>query len=133
MSVTQRKVGMALDTSYRQRRLANRLENDPEFRAAYDASVKEIAQVDAVMRELDELRIAAGKSKAALARDISKNPASVRRLFTSHANPELRTVAAIANALDAEIVVKSRKRQKATKTSKLAAQSASQVLDPSSP
>lgn len=100
---------MTRDTSYRQRRLAERLK-DPEFRAAYESSVAEIAQVDAVMRELDGLRIAAGKSKADLARAINKNPASVRRLFASEANPELKTIAAMASALDAEVVIKKRSR-----------------------
>ena len=108
-SLCSEEVSVTRDTSYRQRRLAERLE-DPEFRAAYESSVAEIAQVDAVMRELDELRIAAGKSKADLARAINKHPASIRRLFTSHANPELKTIAAMASALDAEIVIKRRRR-----------------------
>ena len=46
--------------------------------------------MDAVIRMFDELRIEAGKSKAQLAREIDKNPASIRRLFTSEANPELK-------------------------------------------
>jgi DNA-binding phage protein len=100
---------MSTDMSYRDRRLAQRLE-DPEFRAEYERSQREIAQVDAVMRMLDDLRLEAGKSKAQLARDIHKHPASVRRLFTSEVNPELKTIAAMADALDAEIVVKPRRR-----------------------
>jgi DNA-binding phage protein len=111
---------MTLDTSYRQRRLEERCE-DPEFRAAYEAAAREIAQVDAVMRMLDLLRIEAGKSKAQLARDIQKNPASVRRLFSSEANPELKTIAAMASALGAEIVVRKRRSRRATRKSLLAA------------
>lgn len=102
---------MPPDTSYRQRRLAERMQ-DAEFRAAYDEAAEEIAQVDSVMRYLDELRVAAGKSKAQLARDIQKDPASVRRLFTSKVNPELRTVAAMASALGAEVVIRKRPRKR---------------------
>lgn len=113
---------MPADSSYRQRRLEQRLESDPEFRAAYVQEANEIAQVDAVIRTLDELRIEAGKSKAQLAREIDKNPASIRRLFTSEANPELKTVAALASALGAEIVVKKRPaRPKGTRPPRLAA------------
>jgi len=111
---------MTLDTSYRQRRLEERLE-DPEFRAAYEAAAREIAQVDAVMRELDQLRIKAGMSKAQLARDIQKDPASVRRLFSSQVNPELKTVAAIASALGAEIVIRERGKRRGARKPLLAA------------
>lgn len=48
--------------------------------------------------------------KAELARVIDKNPASVRRLLTAKGNPELGTVIAIADALDADVVVVPRKR-----------------------
>jgi DNA-binding phage protein len=102
---------MGIDMSYRDRRLAQRLEN-PEFRAEYERSQREIAQVDAVMQMLDDLRLEAGKSKAQLARDIDKNPASVRRLFSSEVNPELKTIAAMAEALDAEIIVKPKRRSR---------------------
>jgi transcriptional regulator with XRE-family HTH domain len=57
------------------------------------------------MRELDRLRIAAGMPKAELARRVGKQPAAIRRLFSSQANPELETVAALAVALDAEIKI----------------------------
>lgn len=83
---------------------------DPEFRAEYQRMRRELAQVNAVMRTLDELRGEAGWSKAELARQIGKNDASVRRLFTAEVNPELRTVAAMAAALGAEIKIVSRRR-----------------------
>lgn len=104
---------MPLETSYRQRRLAERLA-DTDFRDSYYQASSEIAQVDAVMRALDNLRLEAGISKAELARQIDKNPASVRRLFTSEVNPELKTVAALADALGAEIVIKKRRRRRAS-------------------
>jgi len=93
-----------LDTSYHKSRLAERMQ-DPEFRREYEAARKQIDQVDAVVRALDQLRVEAGLPKAELARRIGKNPAAVRRLFSSAANPELETVAALAVALDAEIQI----------------------------
>jgi len=78
---------------------------DPEFRHEYEAARRQIDQVDAVVRALDQLRMEAGLSKAELARRIGRNPAAVRRLFSSRANPEMGTIAAIAAALDAEIKI----------------------------
>lgn len=82
---------------------------DPEFGREYRAARAQIDQVDAIIRRLDELRMEMGMSKAQLARRIGKNPAVVRRLFTAQVNPELKTIAAIADALDAEITLKPRK------------------------
>lgn len=98
-------------TTYHRRRVAAEME-DPEFRAEYERMRRELAQVNAVMRALDELRGEAGWSKAELARQIGKNDASVRRLFTAEVNPELRTVAAMAAALGAEIRIVSRRRRR---------------------
>lgn len=96
-------------TTYHRRRVAAEME-DPEFRAEYERARRELAQVNAVMRALDQLRGEAGWSKAELARQIGKNDASIRRLFTAAVNPELRTVAAMAAALDAEIRIVPRRR-----------------------
>jgi DNA-binding phage protein len=100
-----------LDTSYRDRRLARRLE-DRAFRAEYERAQREIAQIDAVMRELDCLREEVGLSKAELARRIGKEPASVRRLFSSEANPQLATVVAIAEVLGARVQIKPPRRHR---------------------
>lgn len=81
------------------------MQQDPEYRAEYKRARREIAQVDSVVRELDELREAAGLSKAELARHIDRNPSSIRRLFTQRSNPELRLVAQIAEKLGADIRV----------------------------
>ena len=51
------------------------------------------------------MRERAGLSKADLARAIGKEPSSVRRLFTADVNPELKTVAAIADALGARVEI----------------------------
>jgi len=93
-----------LDTSYHRRRTGERRQ-DPEFEAEYERIRQELAQVNSVMQRLDDLRISAGLSKADLAREIGRNDAVVRRLFTAEVNPELRTVAALAAALDAEIQI----------------------------
>lgn len=95
----------SLDTTYHDRRLARRLEKDPEFRAEFERQRREIAQIDAVVRQLDELREEAGMSKAELARAIGKEPSSIRRFFTADVNPELKTVAAVADILGAEVRV----------------------------
>jgi ribosome-binding protein aMBF1 (putative translation factor) len=94
-----------LDTSYHDRRLARRLQEDPEFRAEFERQRRQIDQIDSVVRRLDELREAAGMSKADLARAIGKEPSSIRRFFTADVNPELKTVAAVADALGANLAV----------------------------
>jgi ribosome-binding protein aMBF1 (putative translation factor) len=93
-----------LDTGHYQRRRTRELQ-DPAFREAYEQAREEIAQVDAVMRQLDALREASGVSKAELARLIGRNPSTVRRLFTAEVNPELKTVAAIASVLGARLEI----------------------------
>ena len=94
-----------LNLSYHDRRLARRLKEAPEFRAEFERQRREIAQIDSVVRQLDELREQAGMSKAELARAIGKEPSSIRRFFTADVNPELKTVAAIADTLDAEVKI----------------------------
>lgn len=93
-----------MDTTRHRRFLQEQLA-DPEFRAEYERASAEIAQVDEVMAALDRLRLQAGCSKADLARRIGKQPAAIRRLFTAEVNPELRTIAALASALGAELRV----------------------------
>jgi len=98
----------AQDTSYHDRRLARRLE-DPEFRAGFEREKREIETIDAIVNALDHLRDEHGLSKAQLAREIGKNEASIRRLLTAPVNPELRTVVAMADALDADVRIVPRK------------------------
>jgi DNA-binding phage protein len=96
--------------SHHDRYLAKRME-DPEFRREFEPEVAAISAVDAVVHALDALRAEYGMTKADLAREIGKNPASVRRLLTlDGSNPELRTVVAMADALDADIRIVPRKR-----------------------
>lgn len=100
-----------IDATYHERRLERRLKEDAEFRAEFERQRREIAQIDAVVRQLDELRERAGMSKAELARSIGKEPSSIRRFFTADVNPELKTVAAVADALGAEVRVVASKKQ----------------------
>ena len=107
MSTTHQKA-QVLDTSHYQKRRSREL-RDTTFEQQYRLARAEIAQVDAVMRQLDSLREDAGISKAELARMIGKNPSVVRRLFTAEVNPELKTIAAIASALGARLEITSEK------------------------
>jgi transcriptional regulator with XRE-family HTH domain len=92
-----------LDVGMHERRRARRMD-DPEYRLAYERAARELAQTDAVIQELDSLRIDLGISKAELARRVNRNASSVRRLFTaSQARPELPLIAALADALGADL------------------------------
>lgn len=104
LKLEETTVPRRLDTRYHKRMLARRLE-DPEFRDEYERARREIDQVDSVIRQLDELREKAGLSKAGLARNIGREPSSIRRLFTAQSNPELLLVASIAEDLDADVRV----------------------------
>ena len=85
------------------RRLAERLA-DPESAAEYERQRRVIAGIDAIVNELDALRVERDLSSAELARAIDKDPATVRRL-TATGRPMLATVVEIADALDADVVV----------------------------
>lgn len=89
---------------------------DPEFRAEFERERHEVETIDAIVNALDGLRDERGLTKADLARQIGKNPASVRRLLTASGNPELRTVVAMANALDADIKIVRRSPGRARRT-----------------
>jgi DNA-binding XRE family transcriptional regulator len=103
------------DVSFHKRRLAEKLK-DAEFKEEYERTGREIAQVDAIMRQLDQMRIEVGYTKAQLARHIGKEPASVRRLFSAGSpNPELKTIAAIADAVGADLALKPRRRTRTAK------------------
>jgi DNA-binding XRE family transcriptional regulator len=97
-----------LDTSYHKRMLAARMD-DADFREEYERARRETDQVHSVIRQLDELRVEAGLTKADLARHIGRDPSSIRRLFTAKSNPELLLVASIAEDLGADIRIVPRK------------------------
>jgi ribosome-binding protein aMBF1 (putative translation factor) len=94
-----------LDVSVHERRREQRMQ-DPEYRAMYERAAREIAQTDAVIQQLDALRVDLGLSKAELARRVNRNASSVRRLFTAgQVRPELPFIVALADALGAELRV----------------------------
>jgi DNA-binding phage protein len=85
-------------------------QRDPEYRRAYQAAQARIRQTDALVRALDERRIARKMSKADLARAAGVQPEAVRRLFTMDApNPTASTLLALASALDLELVTRPKK------------------------
>ena len=94
-----------LDVRAHERRRDRRMQ-DPQYRAAYEHAARELAQTDAVIRQLDSLRADLGISKAELARRVNRNASSVRRLFTAgQVRPELPLIVALADALGAELRV----------------------------
>lgn len=109
-----------LSTGHHDRRLQRRLRESPEFRAEFERQQREIAAIDAVINTLDALRTERKLTKAELAREIGKNEASIRRLLTAPVNPELRTVVALADALDADIRIVPRKRTGARRKAQVA-------------
>jgi len=89
--------------------------SDPETRAHYERERREIEQIDAVIRSLDQLRVNAGISKAELARRIGRNPSSIRRLFTAQAaRPELPLIVSIADELGARVEITARESAQAS-------------------
>src|SRR5262245_22796764 len=99
------------DTSYYDQWRDERMQ-DPAFKAEYERQLRRGTAIDAIVNDLDELRIASEMSKAELARAIDKNPAAVRRLLTAKGNPELGTIVAMADVLDADVVVVPRKKSR---------------------
>lgn len=98
-----------LDTTFHRTKLEAELKNK-EFRTEYQRARAELAQVNRLVQELNALRVDRGFSKAALARETGRNDAAIRRLFTAEANPELRTVIALATAMGGEIQIVWRKK-----------------------
>jgi len=73
---------------------------DPEFLRAYVLESLRIETIDRLVNELDSARLASGLSKAELARAISAEPATVRRLLSpGHRNPTIGTLTEAAAAL----------------------------------
>jgi len=101
--------------SFHVRRLNAKL-TDPEFKAEYERELRAIKAVDELVNALDVLREQNRLSKAEIASMIDKNPASVRRLLTASGNPELKTIVAMADALDADVKIVPRTKRARTRT-----------------
>lgn len=74
---------------------------DPEFLRQFVLESIRIDTIDSIVNQLEEARTTAGLSKADLARAISVEPATVRRLLghASRGNPTLGTLSELAAAL----------------------------------
>lgn len=94
---------------------------DPEYRRTYEAAKARIAQTDALVRTLDERRVARGMTKAALARAAGMQPEAVRRLFTMESpNPTAGTLLALAAVLDLEVVARPKRASAPSRSAKQA-------------
>lgn len=85
----------------------NDLLKDPEFKAEVDKLEPEFQLV----RSLIACRQAKGLSQAALAEKVGTKQAAIARLESGRANPTLKFLLKVADALDAEVEVSLRPRQ----------------------
>lgn len=81
----------------------------PEWQDAHEEARRRIDQVDNLVRALDGRREQLGLTKADLARRADLAPEVVRRLFSVDSpNPTAVTLAALADALDLDVVARPR-------------------------
>ena len=100
---------MAIEQSDRWTRIRERKLTDPVARARYERTRRAITSIRQVLQLIDAERERAGLTKAELAERIGTSPAAVRRLFTSDAaNPTLRTILDLSNALDLDLALRPR-------------------------
>jgi ribosome-binding protein aMBF1 (putative translation factor) len=98
----------------------------PELREQYERTRESVIAIRRMLQVLDAERERAGLSKSELARRIGASPASLRRLFTSPtANPTLRTIVDLFDALGIEMVVRPRRKQRTGEESRTSAGTAS--------
>ena len=85
------------------------LMKDPEFKREYDALEPEFRLASTLIR----LRLAKGLTQEQLASLLNTKQESIARLESGSSLPSLSTVRKVANALDAEVEINIRPRQKA--------------------
>ncbi len=108
-----------------ERYFAERAE-EPGFTDAYNQARRRIDQIDRLVLALDEHRETLGMTKAELARRADLAPEAIRRLFsTDSPNPTIGTLAAVADALDLELVTRRRRIRLATEVAYRSATAAS--------
>lgn len=94
-------------TAGRWEQIRERRLNTPELREQYENSKREVTLTRQMLMQIDEQRRQAGLSKAALARGIEADPATIRRLFTAPtANPNMRTVFRLLDALGMDFEIR---------------------------
>src|SRR4051812_12196594 len=85
----------------------------PAAREQYQRTRQSVIAIRRMLQMLDAERERAGLTKTELARRIGSSPATLRRLFTSPtANPTLRTIVDLFEALDVDISLRPRKRRR---------------------
>jgi len=87
------------------------LMKDPEFRKEYEALEPEYKLAAAMIR----LRLAKGLTQAQLAALLDTKQESIARLESGSSLPSLSTVRRVADALDAELEINLRPKQKSGK------------------
>lgn len=79
---------------------------DPEARAEYARAYRDTLFLRRLLQQVEAARLAAGLSKAALARRVGVNPSALRRLLTAEAsNPTLKTMLGLVDALGLEVTL----------------------------
>lgn len=79
---------------------------DPEFLREYVTQSVRIATIDRIINALEGALAQTGMTKTALARAISTEPATIRRLLShSHPNPTLGTLAEVAAGLGMRVTL----------------------------
>ena len=105
---------MATDVPSRWSRIRERKLVDPQVREQYQRTRRSVSSIRQVLQVVDAERQRAGLTKAELAQRIGTSPAAIRRLFTSEsANPTLRTVVDLLDALDLEVALRPKPRTRA--------------------
>ena len=83
---------------------------DPATRDRYERTRRSVAAIRHLLRLVEAERERAGLTKAELAQRMGTSPAVVRRLLTSDsANPTLRTILDLFDALDLEFALQPRR------------------------
>lgn len=84
---------------------------DPEFKKEYEALEPEYQLAAALIR----LRLARGLTQEQLARLLNTKQESIARLESGSSLPSLNTIKKVANALDAELEISLRPKNKSAK------------------
>ena len=85
---------------------------DPENREVYDRTLSETVALRKILQQVESARASEGISKAELAQRAGINPASIRRLLTSEtANPTIKTMLGVFDALGLEVTLTYKKRR----------------------
>lgn len=100
---------MTVGQSDRWTRIRERTLADAAARERYERTRRSVTSIRHVLQAIDAERERAGLTKAELAERIGTSPAAVRRLLTSDAaNPTLRTILDLFDALNLEVAVRPR-------------------------